>query len=285
MFEPRVPAEVDRAAVFNCGGGIQAAHYRRFARYLAGSGIPVLTYDYRGIGKSRPVRLRGFAATAEDWAEYDSGGAIAWLRCRYPKAALVGIAHSIGALLLGGAPNASELSYLVLVCSHTGYFRDYRRGYRLPMAVLWHGVMPALTRLFGYFPARRLGLGDDIPSGIALQWAGRRTPNLEHNGRGHSARANAGLARCRALRGRALVLSVTDDAFATEAGTRRLLSYFPNLNSQQLRVSPAEVGVRGVGHFGFFRRNAQATLWPRVLAYILQSTAGEPHPPMRAVVQ
>jgi len=285
LYEPTSKVATERAAVLNCGGGVRASHYRRFARYLAEAGVPVLTYDYRGIGQSRPMRLRGFAASVEDWAEYDCGGAIACMRRRYPEAALVGIAHSIGALLLGGAPNANELSSLVLICSHTGYFGDYRRLYRVPMAVLWHGVMPALTRIFGYFPARRLGLGDDIPSGVALQWAARRTPDLQFSRRGDAARAKAGLARCRDLRAQALIVSVTDDAFATDAGTRRLLSYLPGLESQQIRVSPAEVGVKGVGHFGFFRRNARATVWPRVLAYILQATPRQAESLSTAVLQ
>ena len=72
------------------------------------SGIPTLTYDYRGIGLSRPRALRGFRAAIEDWAEYDCAGAIAWLRERYPRRAILGIAHSIGALLVGGAHNAAE---------------------------------------------------------------------------------------------------------------------------------------------------------------------------------
>jgi len=273
FYRPDASVIADRAVVFNCGYGIPASYYGHFARYLAESGIPVLTYDYRGIGESRPSRLRGFAVTAEDWAEYDCGGAIAWLRVRYPKAELVGISHSFGTLLLGGAPNAGELSRFVLICSHTGYFGDYRPRYRLPMAVLWHGVMPGLTRLFGYFPARRLGLGDDLPSGIALQWAARRSPDLRLGGIGDPARARAGLVRCSELRGVALVLSFTDDAFATDAGTRRLLSYFPRLEAQHLRITPADAGMQGVGHFGFFRRKARSRLWPRVLAYLLRDSS------------
>ena len=63
---PRVPA---RVALVHCGVGIQAVRYRRFASFLAASGIPTLLYDYRGIGASRPRSLRGFSAGAEDWAE------------------------------------------------------------------------------------------------------------------------------------------------------------------------------------------------------------------------
>ena len=107
--------EPQRAAIVHCGAGIPAARYRRFAGFLAASGIPTLVYDYRGIGLSRPKALRGFRAAIEDWAEYDCGGALAWMRERFPDADLVGIAHSIGALLVGGAPNSAEHDRLVLV--------------------------------------------------------------------------------------------------------------------------------------------------------------------------
>jgi predicted alpha/beta hydrolase len=286
LFEPQPGTMCAHVAILNSGGGIAAAHYRRFARYLAEGGVPVLTYDYRGIGRSRPPRLRGFRATVEDWAEHDCGGAIALMRARWPMAELIGIAHSIGALLFGGAPNAGELSRFVFVCSHTGYVGDYRWRYRVPMALLWHGLMPALTRMVGYFPARHLGLGDDIPAGVALQWASRRTPDLGGSGiTTGSARARTALARCRALHGSALVLAITDDAFATESGTRRLMSYFPSLDARLTRVGPAEAGVRGIGHFGFFRPSVRTTLWPRVLAYILQSPPRRLDSPQVAVTQ
>jgi hypothetical protein len=34
--------------------------------------------------------------------------------------------------------------------SHTGYYGDYLARQRLPMRLLWHVVMPMLTRRFGY---------------------------------------------------------------------------------------------------------------------------------------
>ena len=257
-----------RVAVVHCGAGIPAAYYSRFASFLAESGIPTLTYDYRGIGASRPASLRGFRATVEDWGEYDCGGAIAWLRERYPRSQIGGVAHSAGWLLHGGAPNAGEQSMLALVCPHTGYYGDYRAAYRLPMAALWHGVMPALTRMFGYFPARRLGLGEDIPGEVALQWAGRRSPDLRPAGQGPAAeRTRRLLERCAALERPAVLVCVNDDAFATVAAAERLLTYYPRVSvHQRLAFSPADAGVRGIGHFGFFRREAGAALWPRLLA-------------------
>ena len=266
------------AAVFVGGGGIRAAVYRRFAAYLAATGMPVLTFDYRGIGTSRPASLRGFAATAEDWSECDCGGAIGWIRARYPSAELVGIAHSIGTLLIGGAPNVGELARFVFIGAHTGYYGDYQLRRRLPMALVWHAVMPLLTRIFGYFPARRLGLGEDIPAGMALQWAARRTSEFRPEATDpNAARAWAMLARYPKITSPALAITFTDDPFATEKGCARLLATYPGVVAQREVITPEFAGFAPVGHFGFFRRSAEAHLWPLAFAYLRTgSTASVP---------
>jgi predicted alpha/beta hydrolase len=265
-LRPRSPR---RVAVLHGGAGIPAFGYRRFAHFLAEWGIPVLTYDYRGIGMSRPEELRGFRATTADWVEYDSAAAIAWMRERYPDDELIGISHSIGALPLCTAPNAAEQDRLVLIAPHTAYYGDYRPLYRLPMALMWHGLMPIVTRFLGYFPARRLRLGDDLPAGVALEWAERRSADLRPGG---ATPADDRIRRLldygSMLQRPALAITISDDAFATAAGARRLLSYFPRLVSHQVVLSPAEANVRRLGHFGLFRREAGPALWPRLLVLI-----------------
>jgi len=261
----RVPTHV---AVVHCGAGIPAARYARFAAFLAQAGVPTLTYDYRGIGRSRPAALRGFSATMEDWAQYDCTAAIEWLRTRFPAADMTGIAHSIGCLLVGGADNAAEQARLVMIGGHTGYYGDYRRRYRLQMTLVWHILMPTLTRLIGYFPGRRLGLGEDIPARTALQWAARRSPELRPAGKDHGdLRRKQLLDRCAGLQRPALLVSISDDAFATPAGIERLMGYYARLSPlSHLRFTPADAGVRRIGHFGFFSRRAGPPLWPRLLA-------------------
>jgi predicted alpha/beta hydrolase len=130
--------------------------------------------------------------------------------------------------------------------------------------------MPAITRLVGYFPARRLGLGEDLPANFALQWAGRRSPELRPTGTDPgSARVRMALDRCAALQRPALLVSISDDAFATAAGVRRLMAYYPRLFPlQHLQFTPADAGLRRIGHFGFFSRKAGAVLWPRLFAQL-----------------
>lgn len=268
LYPARTSGTARQVAVLHCGGAIPAVRYAAFARFLAGRGIPTLTYDYRGIGRSRPPMLRGFRASIEDWAEYDCAAAIACLRARFPRSEITGIAHSVGALLFGGAHNGSEQARMVLIGPHTGYYGDYRPLYRLPMAALWHVVMPALTRLFGFFPASRLGLGEDIPSGVALEWAARRSPDLRRAQEGVLfERTQMLLDRCAALRRPVLIVQIADDAFATAAGTKRLLSYYPGLHPvERVVFAPGDAGVQRIGHFGFFRRRVGATLWPQLIA-------------------
>jgi predicted alpha/beta hydrolase len=266
--------------MFSCGGGIPAVRYARFARFLAANSIPVLAFDYRGIGASRTGTLRRFSALAEDWSEFDCGGAIDHLRDRYPAAEIVGVAHSIGTMLIGGAPNVGAISRFVFLCAHTGYYADYMPRYRLPMGLLWHGVMPVLTRICGYFPARLLGLGEDIPAGVAMQWAARRSPEFRPQATtADSSRATLMLARYPMVKGDVLKIGFTDDAFATRAGGERLMSAFPSLRAISVEVSPEQAGMRDIGHFGFFRRDGAQRLWPFVLGYIRDGISVFRHAP------
>lgn len=261
------------AVLIVSGYGINARLYARFARFLAAGGIPALTFDCRGIAASRPPKLRGFDAVAEDWSELDCAAAIAYLRKRYPRSELVGVAHSFGSLILAGAPNVGEIPRFVFVGAHTGYVQDYLARFRLPMALLWHYAMPALVRLFGYFPGRSLHLGEDLPAGVARQWAARRSPDFQPESTAAEVeRARDMMARFANVRGEALVIGFADDAFATEAGAQRFLSALPGLRPTVRRIAPEDVGLRRIGHFGFFRRDADAALWPIVADFVRPSS-------------
>jgi predicted alpha/beta hydrolase len=156
-----------------------------------------------------------------------------------------------------------------MVSPHTGYFGDYRARYRVPMGLLWHGVMPLLTWMFGYFPGRSLRLGEDLPAGFAMQWAGRLLPEMRMaGGRASLDRMGGVLGNCAVLERPALVVTVSDDAFATEAGAQRILGYLPRLTSSHIVFVPAEANLEHLGHFGFFRQHGGPVLWPKLLAAI-----------------
>ena len=57
-------------------------YYFAFAEYLSGRGFHVLTYDYRGTGRSAPRRMRDAATAMSDWIEDDVGAVTRWAEAR-----------------------------------------------------------------------------------------------------------------------------------------------------------------------------------------------------------
>lgn len=273
----RARATAPLIGIINAGAGIPAAYYERFAGFLADRGIPTLTYDYRGIGRSRPPSLKGFEASVEQWGSQDCVAVLKWAMERFPTARRAVIGHSVGGLVTGFIPDAGLVNHLVFIGGHTGYWGDYAARARPGMWLLWHALMPAVTRLVGYFPARRLGLPEDLPAGVALEWANRRRPELWWNlcrsdGTLDQPRIDQLRGRFQAFRGRGLALSVTDDPFATAAATRRLCDLFQGVTFERQRWKPADLGLSKVGHFGFFRSRSRLTLWPQVADWLARAS-------------
>ena len=260
-------------AIINAGAGIGSRYYDRFARFLAGIGVPTLIYDYRGIGQSRPRSLRGFPASVEDWGSKDCAAALYWMASAYPGAKRLVIGHSVGVFVTGFVTNGQMIDRMLLVGAHTGYWRDYAAPVRLRMYLLWHLLMPAVTWVVGFFPGRRLRLLEDLPAGVAMEWASRRYPEFWWNfktssGALDTVRIEQALRNFRAIRASTLALRFTDDPFGTEAATTRVLDLYENCSATQMVFSPAATGGRKIGHFGFFRERFSDSLWMRVAEWL-----------------
>ena len=270
-FEPAGPRRAAVAVLVVCGAGIPARFYEHFARYLAECGAAVLCFDYRGIGASRGGNLRRLSSGMEDWAVQDIAAAFSELEKRHPILPFGAVAHSVGTLLMGASPAAARLKRLVFFGPHTGYWRDYGPRWRWLMYGVWHLSMPAVTRVVGYFPGKRLRLGEDLPPRVALDWAGRRRPDIGRNPE-EARRFRQIISRYSDIHADALVLSITDDAFAPPAAARRVLSLYPNLRVTQEIIAPADLRCRRLGHFGFLRRPASEFFWQRAAAWLVKQS-------------
>lgn len=272
-----VPKNPVLTVVIVCGGGIPAIMYKSLARHLSGQGMAVLTFDYRGIGRSRRGSLRGFEAGIEHWGVLDFGAALALAARRFPRIPLGVVAHSIGTLLVGAAPEAGHIARLVLLAPHTGYFRDYASRWKWALYLTWHVFMPLVTKFVGFFPGRALGLGEDLPRGFAMDWARRRQPSLLGSD-DDDRRFGPILAKYDRLACPTLVLGTSDDAFAPPVAGRRLLASYPRLRPVVETVSPSDLRVRHLGHFAFLRRATGVYFWRRIAAWLLQGLDPEAAP-------
>jgi len=253
------------SVVISSATGVLARYYARYADFLREQGYTVLTYDYRGIGGSRPASLRGVHIRWRDWGDLDFDAAVRWMRQRDPDGPLVAVGHSIGGFLPGFAAAATEVDRFLSVGAQYAYWRDYAAAQRLRMFAKWHLCMPAMAALFGYFPGRRLGWLEDLPAGVAREWAYRRA-RLEQSYPEHE-RADV-LQRFAAINAPILAVSVSDDEYGTPAAIARGLAYYRNAQVQQVQLSPAALGMERVGHFDLFRERHRDGFWKASLGWI-----------------
>lgn len=277
LWPARQPVPGRSVVVVSPATSVRSRYYGRFAAHLAGVGFDVVTFDYRGIGESRPAQLRGFRADWRDWGELDLEAALHLAMVRFPGRPVDVVAHSIGGFAMGLAPSARQVRRIVTVGAQYAHWRDYAPAARLRMLLRWHVAMPALAGLFGYLPARRLGWMEDTPAGVARDWS-RMAARFER-----TLRDGAGLpARFAAIGAPILAIGLEDDPFGTIPAIERLLAYYRGSARTHLRLAPADAGVAAIGHFAFFHERFRETLWP-LARHWLEMGALPPGAPGRIV--
>ena len=252
------------AAVLIAGAmGVKQDYYADFAAWLARQGFAALTFDYRGVGASRPAAmqrsLRGFDADLFDWAD-DVDSAIEHLAATAPGAPIYLVGHSLGAQLPGMLKHRDRIAGLVSIAAGSGYWRDNAPPLKRMVLYFWHLLVPLATWAWGYFPGARLKKVGDLPRGVILQW--RRWCMHPRYHVGHEGEALR--TRFAAVRFPIVALSMTDDELMTERGTRVLIDCYENAPRELQRIAPADVNARRIGHFGFFRPQFETTLWTHV---------------------
>ena len=232
------------------------------ARYLADRGVRVITFANRGSGRSLTEQPSGPARLA-DWGLLDLPAVIAHARSGRPADRLFVIGHSMGGQLVGLSDAVHELDGVVTVGATEAWWGHWPR--RSKFGVLGAFVaIPLLGRAMRTMPADRLALGPNVASTIARDWArwGRRRGYLW---------GSFGLEpKLAQYRGRVLAYSFTDDELlgcsrAVEALHRR----YERAELTLRHLAPRDLGVRHVGHFGFFRRTAGPALWEQTLEWML----------------
>ena len=258
VFEPS--ATPIASIIIPSAMGVAQNYYARFAEWLAGQGYLAITFDYRGIGLSAPRSLRGYRIDILDWARHDCAAVIELAKSRLPDAPLYWIGHNLGGQLLGLIPNRHRIDRVITVATGSGYWRDMSWRTRRMVWWLWFVVVPLSLRVLGYFPGKRLRKVGNLPAGVMAQW--RRwclSPEYVVSAEGEDVRAAYA-----SVRAPMLSLSFTDDEMMSDRSVRVLHALYASAPVEYRRISPGDIGVRHIGHFGFFRPQFEQTLWPLV---------------------
>ena len=261
VYEPDGAA---RASVVIGGAmGVRQSFYEPFALWLAGQGFRVTTFDYRGHGDSLQGPMRAVKADLFDWAR-DYEAVISAAKAALPARPLYLLGHSLGAQLPGLLQKPEQVDGLLSVAAGSGYWRDNAPQLKRIVPYFWWVLVPLATRLCGYFPGRTLRKVGDLPAGVILQW--RRwclDPRYSVGAEGPAVAQSYG-----AVRFPVLAWSMADDELMTLRGTHNLVNLYANAERRVESITPGDVRARRIGHFGFFREQFQASLWPRAAAML-----------------
>lgn len=243
---------------------VRAGYYRRYAEYLAENGFTAVTFDYRGIGGSRGGSLRGQRVRWYEWGSLDIDAVLAWALAQADGLPVHFVGHSFGGYGVGLAAHASGLGRILTVGAQHAYWRDLRLRHQLGH---WGRalLMFPLVGIFGYFPAKRLGLMEDLPAGVALDWARSRK---DFTTAAAGAVRSALLAHQAAVTAPLLALAPTDDAYATVAAMERAVAYTPHSPARIFQLHPSAYGRASLGHFALFHSRYRDSFWPQTLAWL-----------------
>jgi len=235
-------------------------HYHELAVFLQSKGYPVITFDYRGVGRSAPETLKGFKAGLHQWAVQDIDAVIRYARNQFPNQEIIFIGHGIGGELIGLSPASQYISRLVLVNSSLTCKKLWPWKDKLRMVFLKSFVRLS-SIFFGYFPGKTTGMSDDLPKGVIYEWLDWCSNN---NGLFDKFPDN----NYRKLQIPLLAVSFSDDWRSPRRAVQELLYYFSGTQITWHHFKPADIGMKKIGHLGPFGKNCKDGLWNTIAAWI-----------------
>lgn len=237
--------------------GVPARAYRAFAETLAARGVSVLIHEWRGIGSSSIRASHGVDWGYRELLQFDLPGTARAMASRSGRLPVYWGGHSLGGQLasLHMARNPGHGAGLVLVGSGAPFWRVQRR--RIATALLAAmAVVPALTRLAGHLPGRRIGFGGREARGVMRDWL-RCVRTGRYRAGGLDEDLEEALA---ALDCPVLGVTLADDLFGPRAALEYLLDKTACKDRTQVEITPQELGAPA-DHFSWMQTPSVVSAW------------------------
>jgi predicted alpha/beta hydrolase len=259
--------EATRARIIVAGAtGVPQTFYQAFAQFAASQGYETLTLDYRGIGLSKPETLEGFMMDYLDWAHQDIAAAVEYMHTETTPLYMVG--HSFGGHAFGLLPNHNKVSKFYTFATGAGWHGWMPKSEQIKVLFLWKIIGPLLVRWNGYLAWSKLGMGEDLPQGVFRDWKHWcRFPRYFFDDPAMvSVKDKFG-----SVRTPIIAANAVDDLWAMPRSRDAFMSGYPAGIWQGVDIDPATLGLKSIGHMGYFRRQAEP-LWRDALAWFEKSS-------------
>ena len=265
-FDPAGPPKA--CIVIAAAMAVPQSFYASFAHYLASQGYAVWSFDYRGTGESLAGSMRGAKADLTDWYARDYDAVVNVAADAHPGTPVFAVGHSFGGQSAPLLPSRARLTGLINIAVGSGALRHITPRVRRTAPLMWYVMAPLLCPVFGYFPGESIGVIGNVPTGAMFQW--RRwclTPDYILSGEPGAREAYASADYP------VLGLTFADDEMLLEAGSRLVHAAYTRRPADYRVIDPATFGLKRVGHFGFFKPQSAAALWPVVTKWMEEQCA------------
>lgn len=249
-----------RVVIVSSATAVARQYYRHYALALAAAGYAAVTYDYRGIGGSRPPDLKGMPARMRDWGLLDMQAMVDWASQSSGQQQVFLVGHSVGGQVAGLLERSELIKAMLTVSAQSGHWRYQGGVQKFSAAFHVHVTFPLLVRLLGYMPWSWFGSAEDLPPGVALEWA--RWCRDRNYLFGDS---SLPLHRYQAFTAPVLAYSIEDDNWGTAESVDALTAFYPN--GERRHLVPADFALVKLGHFGYFRRHS-STVWQEGIQWL-----------------
>lgn len=250
----------EKVIIIAPGVGLTQEYYDPFASFFCAKGFVVITFDYRGVGRSAPQRLSGYPANMHQWAVQDINAVLLYAKNNYVKHELIYAGHGIGGEIIGLAPASQYINRLILISSS------------LSCAALWPWqskikieglklIAKLSSSVFGYFPGKQLKIIGNLPRGVVHEWANWCDTT---NGLFGIFPDN----NYRKLNVPILAFTFADDWRCPPRAVKELLNRFENSTITWYHMKPKELGMKSIGQNDFFYDSMKNTLWETLLQWI-----------------
>ena len=256
-------AGIPEWVIINSAMGVERSFYTPLAEFFYKQGFSVITYDYRGIGGSRPETFRGFDGRMRDWGMKDMTGILNFVWSRAARRIYM-VGHGAGGFL-PGLMNSPKLDAMAAISAYSSYWGDQPGDYKYLAGFNIYCNIPITSRLLGFVPWKAAdGKICKLPRGVAEDWGTWcRHPDFIRGDR------SVPSSRYDGFKAPVLAHSVSDDPLATLDSVDAVMSYFPRL--QRRHLDPHRFDLQRLGPAGYFKPES-ATLWPELLAWFRNPT-------------
>ncbi len=255
LFKPN--KNVKDAVLIGPATGIKRQFYACFSLYLAELGYGVLTFDNRGIGDSLAGKIKHSQASLQCWGEKDMPAAFDFLMASFPKKHYHVVGHSAGGQLIGLMNNAKHISSVFNVACSSGCLKNMTFPFAVTAHFFMNMVIPLSNLFFGHTKAQWFGMGEPLPKRVARQW------QKWCNGQGYVKTAFGKTIHQHLyndLDMPAMWVNAMDDHIANDTNVADMISVFPKMQAQTLRLRKEDYALNEIGHMKFFSRKSQV-LW------------------------